>query len=120
MSFSTLKDIIDYARKVNPEFSKRLNESKVLGFWEDAVGPHIAKHTQLISVKEGTLIISVDHPVWKSELFLRKNQILEKLSALPDLQGERIIKDLYFIDLSARDNKNKIKFLKQDKQEQKK
>jgi len=98
MSFSTLKDIISFARKMNPEFSKRLDESKALAFWGQAVGPHISKHTELISVKNGTLIIAVDHPVWKNELFLRKKQILEKLNNLPDFQGEAVIEDIYFID----------------------
>lgn len=111
MSFSTLNEIIDYARKLNPEFSQRLKESETLAFWEEAVGPHIAKHTQLLSVKEGTLMIAVDHPVWKSELFLRKNQILEKLNST---KNETIIKDLFFIDLNARNNKSKSMFQKSE------
>ena len=65
--------------------------------WEKAVGPAIAKHTEVRELEKGVLRIFVDHPIWKSELVCRKSQILEKLNDGNDPESW-LINQIEFID----------------------
>ncbi len=79
-NFHSLLDIIKKAQKKYPKFSQRVSEAEALGRWQIAVGENIAKHSRAVRVQEGVLWVEVDHPVWKSELHYRKQQILDILN----------------------------------------
>src|SRR4051812_35837485 len=80
MSFDRLLVIVRRAQAKFPALSKRLEEAEALGRWEIAVGAVIAKHSRAVRVQDEVLWVEVDHPVWKSELHHRKQQILEILN----------------------------------------
>ena len=97
--------LFEILRKVQsryPNLRKRLEESKAMNRWAQAVGPQIAQHAKAFKVKDSTLWVRVDHPLWRSELQFRKKQILQKLNAdLCDSKAEDLappIEDLYFIE----------------------
>jgi hypothetical protein len=80
MFLQSLVEIIKRAQERHPSFSKRLAEAEALGRWRVAVGEVIAKHSKAIRVKEGVLWVEVEHPLWRSELHYRKQQILDILN----------------------------------------
>jgi predicted nucleic acid-binding Zn ribbon protein len=104
MALNSLLDIIRKAQEKHSAFSARMSEAEALGRWEIAVGPVIAKHSRAIRVQNSILWVEVDHPVWKSELHYRKQQILDILngktpSARPGLsQTKEILQDIFFVD----------------------
>ncbi len=59
---------------------KEINETiSIKKIWEKTVGEPICKNTKIISLKKQTLIIKASNPVWRNELSLQKNNLLEKL-----------------------------------------
>jgi predicted nucleic acid-binding Zn ribbon protein len=79
-NFHSLLDIIKRAQEKHPRFGRSLSEAEALSRWPIAVGELIAKHSRAIRVQGGVLWVEVDHPVWKSELHYRKQQILNILN----------------------------------------
>ncbi len=47
--------------------------------WKELVGDTIAEKSEPAFVKNGTLVVSVQHPVWLTELNLQKETILKKI-----------------------------------------
>jgi len=76
-----LSRIIKKILNANPDLRKGLNEARILEFWPKAVGPQIANRAKAIQIKNKTLMVSVDHPVWKQELLSNKRMVLDKLNA---------------------------------------
>ncbi len=111
-NFHSLLDIIKKAQKKYPTFSLRLAEAEALGRWQIAVGEIIAKHSRAIRVQDGVLWVEVDHPVWKSELHYRKQQILDILNchtpcATPGLSASsETLKDIIYFDPRSFSKKN--------------
>jgi predicted nucleic acid-binding Zn ribbon protein len=100
MAFDRLVDILKIIRSRNPALSKRLAEATALSRWENSVGTVIAKHSRAIRVQDGVLWVEVDHPIWKSELHHRKQQILKVLNLdRTDIRGpEAVISDILFLE----------------------
>jgi predicted nucleic acid-binding Zn ribbon protein len=42
--------------------------SAVFSRWEDLVGADIAAHARPVSLRQGTLVLAVDHPAWATQL----------------------------------------------------
>jgi predicted nucleic acid-binding Zn ribbon protein len=104
MKLDSLIDIIKKAQKRHPAFSLRLAEAEALGRWRIAVGELIARHSRAIKVQNSILWVEVEHPIWRSELHYRKNQILDilngkTLGANKGLSApSEILKDIFYID----------------------
>jgi len=104
MRLTSLVDIIKKAQKNHPSFSKRLAEAEALGRWEIAVGHLIAKHSRAVRVRDSVLWVEVEHPVWRSELHYRKQQIMDILNGKTPcakaglVPPSEILKDIYYID----------------------
>lgn len=104
MAFKSISEILKKAQQKHPQFSQRLAEAEALGRWEVAVGAIIAKHARAVRVHNSILWIEVEHPIWRSELHYRKQQILDILngktpSARPGLSPAReILKDIQYLD----------------------
>ncbi len=88
-----MSDLLSMLGAAYPELGKRIKETDAFKYWEEAVGPQIAKHTRPVRFERGELLVEVSHPAWKSELHHRKNQVLEKLRE----RGVSIV-DLKWID----------------------
>ncbi|MCF6178966.1 MAG: DUF721 domain-containing protein [Geopsychrobacter sp.] len=59
--------------------------------WDKVVGKQIASRAQPLRIREKTLEVRVDHPVWMQQLQMLKPQILRKLHAeLPHCDIEDI------------------------------
>lgn len=60
--------------------SERIESYRALRHWRPAVGEQIASHTRPVRVRQGTIDVIVDSPVWMQQLQLLKPHILKKLN----------------------------------------
>ena len=54
---------------------------KVRACWEDVVGPDVARHATPRSLRDGALLVAVDHRGWATELRFQEERIVEGLAA---------------------------------------
>ena len=104
MNLDSLLDIIKKARQRHPGFSQRLAEAEALGRWEIAVGDLIAKHSRAVRVQDAILWVEVEHPIWRTELHYRKQQILDILNGITPCAKKglspprEVLKDIQYVD----------------------
>jgi len=72
-------------------FGSKLNEYRVFGKWDKAVGAAIALHARPLAVRGTKLALVVDSPAWMQQLSLMKPQIIEKVN---QMLGRDAIKDI--------------------------
>jgi len=73
---------------------KRLEESKIFEEWDEIVGKEISQHAVPDKIYKNILFVSVDSPVWMSELnTFFKSKILDSLR---EKTGLRSIKNIRF------------------------
>jgi len=75
-----------------PEFEEINKTINIQSLWEKTVGEAVSKNTIIKSFKKGTVIIKVSNPIWRNELSLQKQSIIEKLKTTdPELNIKEII-----------------------------
>jgi predicted nucleic acid-binding Zn ribbon protein len=52
----------------------------VFSRWEEVVGAGIAAHSRPISLRQSTLVVSVDHPAWATQLRYLGSSILGRIT----------------------------------------
>jgi predicted nucleic acid-binding Zn ribbon protein len=97
----------------NPALKQGVDDARIIDSWAPAVGETIAKHTQAVQVRNKTLIVEVDHPIWKQELLANKALALQKLNKkiseiFGDETGKIWIEDLYLGSLNQTKQKTKL------------
>ncbi|HLI53066.1 MAG TPA: DUF721 domain-containing protein [Acidimicrobiales bacterium] len=55
--------------------------SVVFSRWEELVGPDIAGHAKPVSLRDGVLVLAVDHPAWAAQLGYMVGEIGERIAA---------------------------------------
>jgi hypothetical protein len=50
--------------------------------WVDVVGADVAAHARLVSVRDGVLTVSVDDPIWATQLRYLETAVLEGATAV--------------------------------------
>jgi predicted nucleic acid-binding Zn ribbon protein len=60
------------------DIEQSMNNWRIVERWAEIVGERIAHHARPTSVDRECLFVEVDDPVWQSQLFLMKNDILTK------------------------------------------
>ena len=50
--------------------------------WDEVMGADVAAHAQLVSVRDGTLTVSVDDPIWATQLRYLEPAIVTRARAL--------------------------------------
>jgi predicted nucleic acid-binding Zn ribbon protein len=73
---------------------QRLQQSQVFFLWPQIVGADIAAHAQPVSLRNGTMVVAVDHPIWLQELSrYHKPLILQKVQ---ERIGKKAVRDIVF------------------------
>ncbi len=90
-----LSRVIKKILGTNPVLKQGIDDARVLEIWPLAVGEQLAKHARAVQVKGKTLLIEVDHPIWKQELHSNKQLALKRLNE--KLVGIHEIEDLFLI-----------------------
>ena len=62
--------------------------SAVFARWDDIVGAQIAAHARPLTLADGTLVIAVDEPIWRTQLAYLE---VELLSRLDDVVGVGVV-----------------------------
>jgi len=109
---NSLKQVLNKILNSTPGLKQGLKDARMIEAWAPAVGETISKHTQAKQVRNKTMIIDVDHPVWKQELLANKQMALQKLNIkISELMGDETkkivwIEDLYFGNMSTASKKS--------------
>ena len=91
MATKELKQILEEYLK-GEDFKEINNTISIQTAWEKTVGNPIIKNSIIESFKNGTIKIKASNPVWRNELSLQKQDILDKLiKSEPDLNIKKII-----------------------------
>jgi hypothetical protein len=67
---------------------------KIAARWPEIVGDRIAHASSAIRYENDTLLVSVPDPVWRQQLSLEVDAILEKIHSIP---GGRAVKKIHFV-----------------------
>jgi predicted nucleic acid-binding Zn ribbon protein len=73
---------------------QRLQQSQVFFLWSEIVGSDIARHAQPISLRNGLLVVTVNHPIWLQELS-RFHKVL-MLQKVQGRIGKTAVRDICF------------------------
>ena len=91
MSAKQLKQILGEFLK-GKNFKEINNTISIETAWEKTVGNPIIKNSKIESFKNGTIKIKVSNPIWRNELSLQKQDILDKLTKTePSLNIKKIV-----------------------------
>jgi len=71
-----------------------IQEQKAIGVWADVVGENISANSLAKSISSGILVVEVSNAVWRQELQLQKNAIIEKINKV---LTRKTIKDIRFL-----------------------
>ena len=91
MAAKELKQILGEYLK-GDDFKEINNTISIQIAWEKTVGNPIIKNSKIESFKNGIIKIKVSNPIWRNELSLQKQDILDKLvKSEPNLNIKKII-----------------------------
>lgn len=87
-----LGDAISAFLKEN-NLESRLNETRLVGAWEQVTGKLIARHTLQMNVRDKVLYVKVDSAALREELSFQKSKLIVKLNKAA---GTEVIEDIKF------------------------
>jgi len=79
---------------------KELEKARIVESWADVAGPYLSQHGRPATIKDGTLTIDADSPVWMHKYSYRKWDIIRRANRLA---GKELISDV-FVRLAPDDN----------------
>ena len=71
-----------------------LKQESAVFLWKEVVGRKVSKAAKAEKVDKGTLIVKTDSAVWRQELQMQKEQLIEKINKKI---GSEAIKEIRFI-----------------------
>lgn len=88
----SLKDEMDEFLKYMGVDGK-MQELKIFDAWKECVGESIANHSTPEGIKHTKLFVKAENAVWRYELSLRKEEIIENLNRV---LKKNVIKEIVF------------------------
>lgn len=73
--------------------TSRLSEYEVLTGWERIVGEQIARVSTAERIEHGILYVGVRSAVWRNELTMRRQEILERIHRTT---GRKVVREIRF------------------------
>ncbi|WP_029905251.1 DUF721 domain-containing protein [Prevotella sp. 10(H)] len=77
----------------NPFFRRKLAESRAVTGWSQLLGSMINSYTTNIYLRNGTLYVSLNSSVLRSELLMAKDKLITKLN---EHAGMYVVNDIIF------------------------
>lgn len=68
-----------------------IKENRIESAWSEVVGPIVAQSSSVRSFEKGKLILNVSHPVWKTEILMKRKELINRLN---ENIGSAIIQEL--------------------------
>lgn len=112
----TLNKVLARILNKNASLKKGVLEARIIELWPDAVGETIAKHARAVQLKNKTLMVEVDHPIWKQELHGNKMLALKKLNEIikkelfSDAPTADLVEDIFLISTQPKRNEHQNKY----------
>ena len=75
-------------------FKNAILQENAVSIWPDAVGKNISKISKATSVDKGVLFVKVESATWKQELYMQKNEIINKINKKI---GSKAIKEIRLV-----------------------
>ena len=75
-------------------FKNAILQEEAVSVWPDVVGENISKISKATNVDKGVLFIKVESAVWKQELYMQKNEIINKINKKI---GSKAIKEIRLV-----------------------
>jgi len=72
--------ILDSFFEQNPELADKLAEVRLVDSWKTVLGPAVSRYTAHLYIKKRTLYVRLTSSVLKSELMMRREQLVQKLN----------------------------------------
>jgi len=76
------------------KIKKKFNQTYIIEYWQELMGPAIAKQTKEIFFKDQKLFVRIDSGALKQELSMHKSMVVEKLNKFI---GEEVVKEVVFL-----------------------
>lgn len=70
---------------------QKVREHSAAGYWPEVVGEAFARHARVEKIDNGRLFVSVESAAWRSEIMLRREEILQRLN---ERLGAEVVKEL--------------------------
>lgn len=81
-----LKDAIAAFLKEN-NLESKLNETRLIGAWEEVTGKLVARHTNQMFVKDRVLFVKVDSAALREELSYQRSKLIKKLNKAAGIEA---------------------------------
>ena len=78
----------------NSGFKNAILQENAVSAWSDVVGKNISEISKATSVDRGVLFIKVESAAWKQELYMQKNEIINKINKKI---GSKAIKEIRLV-----------------------
>ena len=91
-NIQTLRQVIEKFLRETP-LQGKLNERRLIESWEEIMGKPVARVTNKMYIRDRILYVHLNSSVMRNELYMLKDEILEKLN---QKAGEDVIKDIVF------------------------
>ena len=78
----------------NSGFKNAILQEDAVSAWSDVVGKNISEISKATSVDRGVLFIKVESATWKQELYMQKNEIINKINKKI---GSKAIKEIRLV-----------------------
>ena len=75
-------------------FKNAILQESAVSIWPYVVGKNISKISKAIRVDKGVLFIKVESATWKQELYMQKNEIINKINKKI---GSKAIKEIRLV-----------------------
>ena len=72
---------------------RNIREQEVITRWDDIVGPAISRRARPERIDKGTLVVRVQEPAWRQELYLRRAELMDMINAAA---GRPIVSGIVF------------------------
>lgn len=70
-----------------------LNEYRAVNSWKDVMGEMVARYTTQVSLRGGTLFVSLNNPALRQNLLMQRTAIAKKVN---DHVGAQVVQNIVF------------------------
>jgi len=70
-----------------------LNEYRAVSCWSEVMGELVARYTANVSLRNGTLFVSLHNPALRQNLLMQRSEIIKKMN---DHVGAQVIQNIMF------------------------
>jgi predicted nucleic acid-binding Zn ribbon protein len=81
-----ISELLDRTTRRFGAHSSRVTSAVIAG-WEGLVGPDIAGHARPVSLRDGVLVLAVDHPAWAAQLRFMTAELLARIEEMTGSEG---------------------------------